>query len=146
MFLLAILIAAVSVLANSLDAQEINWVKIHSKIYPGVEIFYETGNNTTQEANNTVVNFGRILIVYDVDFEKTLLDRTFKARSVVKHVAIDCKTGITAPVSDTYFAMPFPGSTDRPIVRVRHSLTSVDMTMRLSKKLQLYSILCPTYI
>ncbi len=149
LFLLTLLLPVV-VLAGSVPEGQIpqkptNWVPIYGFKHPTSTAFVDS-NSMSRKASETGGDYGSagILLVSKEPVPMPILGKVVLVKSIVKHLVMDCKSGILAPAVDFYFDIEKPTRKDKPLGAIKYNdLTGME---EVSKSSLIYKTLCPTYI
>ena len=147
---LLILLLPIVVLAGSDNEKQIpqkptNWVPIYGFKHPTSKAFVDS-NSVSRKLSESGGDYGSggILLVANEPVPVTLAGKIIFAKSIVKHLVVDCKSGLMAPAVDFFFAIELPTRQDKPLGALKYSnLTGVE---EIPKSSLIYKTLCPVYI
>lgn len=147
---LLILLLPIAVLAGSVPEGQIpqkptKWVPIYGFKHP-TSTAYVDSNSLSRKASKMDGDYGSgaILLVSKEPVPVTLGDKVVLAKSIVKHLVLDCKSGMLAPAVDFFFAVAMPTRRDTVLGALKYSgLTGME---EIPKTSLIYFTLCPTYI
>jgi len=147
---LLILLLPLVVLAGSNTEKQIpekptNWIPIYGFRHPTSKAYVDS-NSVLRKISDSGNDFGTagILLVSNEPVPVKLAGKIIIAKSLVKHLVMDCKSGIMAPAVDFFFAMDLPTRADKPLGILKYSdLTGIE---EVSKSSLIYKTLCPTYV
>lgn len=149
LFLLLLLLPIV-VLAGSESEKQIpqkpnNWVPIYGFKHPTSKAYVDS-NSVTRKLSESGGDYGMggILLVSAEPVPIPLAGKIIFAKSIVKHLVVDCKSGMLAPAVDFFFAEAMPTRQNKPLGALKYNdLTGVE---EISKSSLIYKTLCPVYI
>jgi hypothetical protein len=149
LFLLFLLLPIV-VLAGSESEKQIpqkptNWVPIYGFKHPTSKAFVDS-NSVSRKLSESGGDYGSgsILLISAEPVPIPLAGKIIFAKSIVKHLVADCKSGLLAPAVDFFFAIDFPTRKDKPLGALKYNdLTGVE---EIPKSSLIYKTLCPVYI
>lgn len=149
LFLLFLLLPMV-VLAGGDSEKQIpqkptNWIPIYGFKHPTSKAYVDT-NSVSRKLSESGGDYGSggILLVSPEPVPVPLAGKVIFAKSIVKHLVIDCKSGLLAPAVDFFFAVELPTRQDKPLGALRYNnLTGVE---EIPKSSLIYKTLCPMYI
>lgn len=143
--LLPIVVLAGSDTETQIPRKPTNWVPIYGFKHPASKAYVDS-NSVIRRAGESGGDYGSgaILLVSDEPAPVTLAGKTILAKSIVKHLVLDCKLGILAPAVDFFFAVELPTRQDKPLGALRYNnLSGVE---EIPKSSLIYKTLCPMYI
>lgn len=115
-FALTILLSFMATGAENEKPQKVtNWQPIIGMAYPGGHAYIDVNSLGSEATGDEIYQFGMLMISLDNDTEVLVNQKTFTARSLIKNVVIDCKSGLVGPVSDMYFSTAMPTRKDKPV-------------------------------
>lgn len=120
-----------------------NWQPIVDLHYPGGKAFVDV-NSIGKDKDDNKYHYGNIMISLDKETTVTFDDVKFKARSMVKTVIMNCKTGKTSSTFDYYFKEAMPGRQAKPIQAYQYP-TTPDSMINLPLSHPIHTVLCPVY-
>lgn len=123
-----------------------DWQKIVGLKY-NLVAFVDNNSLEHNEMETGEYNSGNILIVFPEETEITIKDeKKFKAKSMVKSLVIDCKSGAIGQVEDMYFSMDKPGMNDKSVMTHEFDEPATpDDLMMLGKIHPFRLALCPLF-
>lgn len=95
-----------------------NWQPIYEVKLKEVKAYYDA--NSFINLNETT-RAGILMLVYPKAQKMKIGNREIVARSYVKAFVVECKKGISAPVSDLYFLDEFPTLVSKPVAAFEYN-------------------------
>lgn len=145
LLLLPIVVLAWSVPEGQIPQKPTKWVPVYGFKHPTSKAYVDS-NSLIRKSSESGGDYGSggLLLVSTELVPVPLAGKTILVRSVVKHLLMDCKAGMLAPVIDFFFAIEMPTREDKPLGALRYDdLTGME---KVSKSSLIYLTLCPTYI
>jgi len=143
--LLPIIVLAGSDGEKPIPQKPTKWVPVYGFKHPTSKAYVDL-NSLTRKTSESGGDYGSagLLLVSPEPVPVPLAGKTILVRSIVKHLVMDCKTGVLAPAIDFFFAVAMPTREDKPLGALRYNdLTGME---EVSKSSLIYLTLCPTYI
>jgi hypothetical protein len=122
-----------------------NWVPIYGFIHPTSKVYVDS-NSVSRKLSESGGDYGSggILLVSSEPVPIPLAGKIILVKSIVKHLVVDCKSGLMAPAVDFFFAVGLPTRHDKPLGAIRYNdLKGVE---EIPKSSLIYKTLCPIYI
>ena len=117
---------------------------------PRGDLYYDKNSIEIEgSAGGRIVDSGALLIVYNKPEEVEMANGTKKmAVSKITIVMMDCKSGLTIPLVEYWFDVPFPKKNDKAIAGFDFTKTPLDNKdlMMFPEHTQMHEALCPMYI
>lgn len=98
---------------------------------------YIDSNSLVRSGDNSSAG---VLLSLPAAQDFNILGHKFKAKSIVKYLTVDCKTGQVMVTADFYFMVDKPHKSDTPVIGFDY-LTSLN-TEQISRKDIIYRTLC----
>jgi len=135
---------SVSAAEKQPDPKTIVWRLIYTGKDPTFVPYVNT--KSILRKNGGIGDYGSAEILFSANkiFTSTVDGKPVVAKSLVRHLLIECESAILAPVIDYYFTVSKPTRADKPIVVV--SYDNLEGATLVSKKSPVYNTLCPVSI
>ena len=122
-----------------------NWQPIYGFKYRGGKVYIDANSLGYNVGKEETFNYGDILIVAAEPTEiKKGNNEKFIAKSMVKHLMVECKSGVIIPVQDLYFGVEKPTFVDTPLGAQEYEINS-ENAISMNPKNPLLSALCPIW-
>lgn len=140
--LIMLFLLIVSMASSAEKVKSINkWIPVLGYTHSTTKLFYDVNS-----MNRSATNIGSISILMTSNKPMHIVvdNRTLVTRSIVKHLAMDCNSGLMAPASNYYYSVAMPTSTDKPFAVYTYNNMSGAETVKKSSLM--YGLVCPTPI
>jgi hypothetical protein len=139
--ILASLFITASFHSSSKDIPD-NWVPILKMKYQDIEVFYDASSLISSMDGKVKINVGSILISSSTLSKIHVNGESFLARSQVKVIAIECKSGLSTTLYDFFFIQSKPLDNSKPVVVFEYLIDDASSAVTLPKSSPVSSILC----
>jgi hypothetical protein len=116
-----------------------NWQPIIGYKHPTQKAFYDKAN----QMRNGNLSGGAILIYDSTPSIIIYHGVPIKYSSLVRHIVVDCDSGLMIPVYDLFYEKQMPNEKDEPIQGIEYEPGGPGKSM-LNKSSLIYLTLCPT--
>ncbi len=96
-----------------------------------------------QSENHNYVR-GAVLISLNEEMPVAADDKTYKFKSIIRHIVVNCKSGAYAPVANFYFSVSKPTEKDIPVLAVKYEQKDENVG-NLRKESPIRMAFCPIY-
>lgn len=126
--------------ACATDNKKFKWKEVAG--FPNKEISIFINSSPISVDNDH--NLSEILISFKKNIKVPEEGKEIYARSIVKQLLTDCKTGETIPFSDAYYATPIPNETDTIISFLNYNII-ISNVISIPYNSILYQTICPKF-
>ncbi len=124
-----------------------NWRPIIGASFPDAKAFIDansTEKNLAESGDRMM--YTEILISYDKPNTTLVGKQKVVFQGMVRHIVVDCESGLSAPIYDFYFAEPKPTRTNKPVGALEYNAPIKQIATLMPKSSAIYQAVCPNYI
>lgn len=145
LLLLPIVVLAGSIYEKKIPEKSVKWIPILGFKHPAAKAFIDVNSSKRQITENGK-DFGSagILIISKQPLSVTFKDKTVLVKSIVRHMVLDCDSGVLAPAIDFYFTIDKPTKSDTPLATIMYA--DLEGAEVVSKSSLIYHTLCPVHV
>jgi hypothetical protein len=124
-----------------------NWQPVYGVQFPNAKAFIDSNSSEANEMpGGEKINYAEILISYSVPITTVVGKQTIVFSGMVRHIVVDCSSGLSAPIYDFYFAEAKPTRANKPLGALEYTAPIRDISTTMSKSSPMYQAICPKYI
>lgn len=135
-----------AVFASSSKDKLDHWVLIPEINYEGIRVYYDASGLTNSVVEKVKINVGSVLVSSDTVTKIDINGESFLARSQVKVIAIECKSGLSGTLYDIFFIESKPLDDSKPVAVFEYSIDDPSKVIRLPKSSPVRTRLCSVEI
>lgn len=119
---------------------EMKWQPVYgTPTKDGFKLMVDSNSLHQLKVGRETISMGDFMITSEKLVTLTVDGKTFKAQSIIKGVAVECKSGVASVIYDMYFDNKSPKNTDTVVAVKEYP----EAYFSLTKKSPIYQILCP---